>query len=60
MYYNFYLYLIILAIISPVTAYNKNEVLKTISIPQDIVYSSTLIFSIYLGYLMSSSNLDSF
>ena len=52
MYYNFYLFLVILAIISPVTAYNKNEVLKTITIPQDIVYSSTLIFCIYFGYIL--------
>ena len=52
MYYNFYVFLVILAIISPVVAYNKNEVLKTISIQQDIVYSSLMIFSIYLGYLI--------
>ena len=50
MYYNFYFFLVILAILSPVTAYNKNEVLKTITIPQDIIYSSLLICSIYLGY----------
>ena len=52
MYYNFYVFLVILAIISPVVAYNKNEVLKTISIQQDIIYSSSMIFSIYLGYLI--------
>ena len=29
MYYNFYLFLIVLAVISPVAAYNRNEILKS-------------------------------
>ena len=28
MYYNFYLFLTMLAIISPIAAYNRNEILK--------------------------------
>ena len=52
MYYNFYVYLVILAIISPLCAYNKNEVLKTITIYQDIIYSSFFICSIYLIYII--------
>ena len=51
MYYNFYVPCDISDNFT-INTYNKNEVLKTISIQQDIIYSSLMIFSIYLGYLI--------
>ena len=43
MYYNFYVYLIVLAILSPVVAFNKEKILKNMSITNDIFYTSLVI-----------------
>ena len=45
--YNFYIYLIILAIISPVVAYNRDNILKKISISKEIMILSVLILIFY-------------
>ena len=47
MYYNFYIFLIILAIISPVAAYNRNEILKKISIQHEVIFISIYILILY-------------
>ena len=43
MYYNFYVYLILLAIISPLVAFNKEKILKNFSVTNDIFYTSLVI-----------------
>ena len=45
--YHFYVYLIILAIISPVVAYNRDSILKKISISKEIMIISILILIFY-------------
>ena len=47
MYYNFYIFLIILAIISPVAAYNRNKILKKISIQNEVMFTSIFILIIF-------------
>lgn len=48
--YNFYIILIILAILSPVIAFNKAKILKSISITDDFFYTS-LGFVIILFFI---------
>ena len=43
MYYNFYVYLIVLAILSPIVAFNKEKILKNMSLTNDIFYTSLVI-----------------
>jgi len=43
MYYNFYVYLIVLAIFSPIVAFNKEKILKKLSLTNDIFYTSLVI-----------------
>ena len=45
--YNFYVYLITLAIISPIVAYNRDYILKKISISKEIMIISLLILIFY-------------
>ena len=47
MYYNFHIFLIILAIISPVAAYNRNKILKKVSIQNEVMFTSIFILIIY-------------
>ena len=47
MYYDFYIFLIILAAISPVAAYNRNKILKDISIQNEVIFTSIYILFIY-------------
>jgi uncharacterized membrane protein len=47
MYYNFHIFLIILAIISPVAAYNRNKILKKISIQHEVIFTSIFILIIF-------------
>ena len=47
MYYNFYLFLIVLAIISPVAAYNRNEILKKVPIQFEVMFTSIFILVVY-------------
>ena len=47
MYYNYYIFLIILAIISPIAAYNRNKILKKISIQHEVMFISIFILIIY-------------
>ena len=46
--YNFYLYLILLAIISPFAAYNRNKILKKIKVQNEIVFISSAILVIFI------------
>jgi len=58
MYYNFYLFLIILAIISPVAAYNRNEILKKVPIQFEVMFTSIFILVVYgLYQLINKQNL---
>jgi len=45
--YHFYVYLIILAIISPIVAYNRDSILKKMSISKEIMIISILILIFY-------------
>ena len=47
MYYNFHIFLIILAIISPVAAYNRNKILKKVSIQNEVMFTSIFILIIF-------------
>ena len=51
--YNFYIILIILAILSPVIAFNKAKILKSISITDDFFYTSLgfVIILFFIKYL---------
>ena len=58
MYYNFYIFLIILAIISPITAYNRNIILKKVSIPFEVMFTSIFILVVYGIYqIFNNQNL---
>ena len=48
MFYNFYFFLCALACISPINAYNKETILKNISIEHDVVIVSAGILFIYI------------
>ncbi len=48
MYYNFYLFILILAIISPINAYNREKILKNITIENEIILVSSGIIFIYI------------
>ena len=47
MYYNFYVYLIVLAVISPVASYCRQKVLNNISVSQEIIYTSIILLVVY-------------
>ena len=47
MYYNFYLFLTMLAIISPIAAYNRNEILKKVPIQFEVMFTSIFILVVY-------------
>ena len=47
MYYNFYIFLMVLAILSPITAYNRSEILKKISIEHEVIFISIYILILY-------------
>jgi len=48
MFYNFYIYLVILATMSPILAYNKQKILSKISISEEIFYTTGVLFSLLL------------
>ena len=48
MYYNFYLFIIILAIISPINAYNRETILKDITVENEIIIVSSGIIFLYV------------
>ena len=56
MYYNFYIFLIILAIISPVAAYNRNKILKKISIQNEVIIISTGLIVLFIIYQLFTNN----
>jgi len=45
--YNLYIFLIILASISPIAAYNRSKILKDISIPNEVMFTSVFILILY-------------
>ena len=47
MYYDFYIFLTILAAISPIAAYNRSKILKNISIQNEVIFTSIYILFIY-------------
>jgi len=58
MYYNFYVFLVILAAISPVAAYNRNEILKKVPIQFEVIFTSIFILVVYgLYQLVNKQNL---
>ena len=58
MFYNFWLYLIILATISPFAAYNRSYILKNIEIKNEIMIISIALLIIYsIIQLVSKSNM---
>lgn len=48
MFYNFYIYLVILATFSPILAYNKQKILNKISISEEIFYTTIAVFTLLL------------
>ena len=52
--YNFYLYLILLAIISPFAAFNRNKILKKIKVQNEIVFISSAILVIFIIFQIVS------
>ena len=48
MFYNFYIYLVILATMSPILAYNKQKILSKINISEEIFYTTLAVFSLLL------------
>ena len=58
MYYNFYIFLIISAIISPVAAYNRNKILKKVPIQFEVMFTSIFILLVYgLYQIFNKKNL---
>jgi len=45
--YNFYIFLVILATISPIAAYNRSEILKDISIQNEVMFTSVFLLILY-------------
>ena len=54
--YNFYLYLIILAIISPFAAYNRSKILSKIKVVHEIILLSIVILIIYAIFQTVNKN----
>ena len=50
MFYNFYIYLVILATMSPIVAYNKQKILSKISISEEIFYTTGALFTLLLVF----------
>ena len=48
MFYNFYIYLVILATFSPILAYNKQKILNKITISEEFLYDTCRFFTINL------------
>jgi uncharacterized membrane protein len=58
MFYNFYIFLFILACFSPINAYNKEVILKDISIENEVVIISSGILFIYiLSQILRGNNI---
>ena len=58
MFYNFYVYLIVLAIMSPITSYCRQKVLNNISVSQEIIYTSIILLIVYgLRELINKKNI---
>jgi len=45
--YNFYIFLGILATMSPISAYNRSEILKDISIQNEVMFTSAFLLILY-------------
>ena len=45
--YNFYIFLGILATMSPISAYNRSEILKDISIQNEVMFTSVFLLILY-------------
>ena len=50
MFYNFYIYHVILATMSPILAYNKQKILSKINISEEIFYTTGALFTLLLIY----------
>ena len=58
MYYNFFIYLIILAIISPFAAYSRSKILEKLEVKYEIMIISVVILVIYsIGIIFTRGKL---
>ena len=58
MYYNFYIYLIIMAILSPFAAYSRSKILEKLDIKYEIMIISVVILVIYsIGIIFTRGKL---
>ena len=55
MFYYFYIYLVIIATLSPILAYNKQKILQKIEISEELFYTTSFIL-LYLIILKKSRN----
>ena len=56
MYYNFYLFIIILGILSPINAYNREKILQKISIQNEIIIVSSGLVTLFIIYQLFTNN----
>ena len=56
MYYNFYLFIIILGILSPINAYNREKILQKLSIQNEVIIISTGLTVLFIIYQLFTNN----
>ena len=56
MYYNFYLFITILGILSPINAYNREKILQKISIQNEVIIISTGLVTLFILYQLFNNN----
>jgi uncharacterized membrane protein len=56
MYYNLYLFIIILGILSPINAYNREKILQKISIQNEVIIISTGLVTLFIIYQLFTNN----
>ena len=56
MYYNFYLFIIILGILSPINAYNREKILQKLSIQNEIIIVSSGLVTLFIIYQLFTNN----
>jgi len=55
MFYNFYVYLVVIATLSPILAYNKQKILQKIDISEELFYTTSFIL-LYLIIFKKGNN----
>lgn len=56
MYYNFYLFIIILGILSPINAYNREKILQKLSIQNEVIIINTGLIVLFIIYQLFTNN----